>query len=149
VLVKAGKLNADDTKYVSLPTQHYSTSCPTCLFILIISSIFRINPVPTNWTEHLNPEGNPYYRHQEFHIVTGAYLREPGAEPKLMAFYNDLKKRTSQLTDSHDLVMDFSADQSSCTYYVADHDDRTIFWLSDANTNQLGLVGVSSGTGLR
>ncbi|KAJ7203790.1 hypothetical protein GGX14DRAFT_501350 [Mycena pura] len=92
---------------------------------------------PPGWAGHVHPEGALYYAHDSMNIFTDCPMHEKSTFEIVMKFIHAIQEFRSAngiLPDPKvDLVLEVTIDDSeqgpsTCGYYLADHDKRTIFW---------------------
>ncbi|KAJ7892383.1 hypothetical protein B0H13DRAFT_1886822 [Mycena leptocephala] len=128
-------------KYQRPPLKRSTCQIPDCLrgiSTLFISS-FPGN-VPADWTAHVHPEGALYYVHKSLlqNIFTDGPLHEKPAFDIATGFIRQIevyRSKNAILADRNvDLVLDFTSGangQPECGYYLADHNQRIIFWYDE------------------
>ncbi|QRV86426.1 hypothetical protein RhiJN_14444 [Ceratobasidium sp. AG-Ba] len=109
--------------------------------------------VPDRWEELTNPsEGQPFFYHQEYKIITDAYIRFPRVQARILACYariaemitshDDAINRLSDMDIYIELVDDRPSSPECCKYYLVDHSRLTICFLRQVSTSTLGLPDV-------
>ncbi|ELU39186.1 WW domain-containing protein [Rhizoctonia solani AG-1 IA] len=108
--------------------------------------------VPTGWTEYIHPaEGRPYYYNSELRIVTETYIRHPSQLTFIEEWYSvfrELRNRVLPSATNFDVFLDCDG-RNTCRYYMIDHANRTICWLRQRQTSDIGIADVRSVLGLR
>lgn len=110
--------------------------------------------IPKNWTQHLNPEGAPYYvrREGDISVVTDAPIHKLDVSEKVNAAFERFQALVDQvgfkLPVYCDLYLRPNGDDDGCGYYLVDHDSQTAFWLQSIESDALELPAVTSITHL-
>ncbi|CAE6479480.1 unnamed protein product [Rhizoctonia solani] len=109
--------------------------------------------VPDGWVEYIHPvEGQrPYYYNPELRIVTETYLRHPNQLTYIEEWYavfQELRDRVLPSAATFDVFLDCDG-RNTCRYYMVDHENRTICWLRQRQTSDIGIGDVRSVLGLR
>lgn len=107
--------------------------------------------LPEQWSPHVHPEGQKYFsRSIALRVVTDSYMYTPSIAEKVMYWVPNIEKRAADrgfiLSDSVELYIQI--DDEDCNYYLADHATKTIFWLDEYETSELGLLPVVSSSHL-
>ncbi|KAF8649636.1 hypothetical protein AX16_005724 [Volvariella volvacea WC 439] len=92
---------------------------------------------PPGWCSFVHPEGALYFFHEEKRVFTDANLFNESTcsqiNDKVDIIFQHLKKENARVGPGVDLVLDVisieGAEEMDCTYYFADHQTRTIFYL--------------------
>lgn len=112
----------------------------------------RIIPVPDGWEEHHHPvEGRAYFYNPELKIITEMYLRHEGVLNQLMVWYGIfvvLRNHVKPDAVVFDVFLDCSGG-NTCRYYLVDHGNKTICWLRQRTTADLGISDVRNMLHLR
>lgn len=108
--------------------------------------------VPDGWEEYHHPvEGRPYFFNRELRIITEMYIRHTNVLNQLMTWHGDfVVLRSHVLPDatSFDIFLDCSGG-NTCRYYMVDHEHKTICWLRQRTTTDLGVSDVRNNLHLR
>jgi hypothetical protein len=104
----------------------------------------------------IHPEGKRYaYNTAEdgISIVTEAHVTDPGVAEQLEASLAMLRALAADenvhLPASTDLFLEIDQDTETCSYWFADHANRTVFWLHPVDTDAVGLPDSHSNPHLR
>jgi hypothetical protein len=104
----------------------------------------------------IHPEGKRYaYNTAEdgISIVTEAHVTDPGVAEQLEASLAMLRALAAdenvQLPARTDLFLEIDQDTKTCSYWFADHGNRTIIWLHPVDTDAVGLLDSHSNPHLR
>ncbi|KAK0203585.1 hypothetical protein DFS33DRAFT_1332598 [Desarmillaria ectypa] len=124
-----------------------------------LTTSFQPDPVPSEWAAYVHPEGARYFvRERKVSPCTGNYhdamisfgcllpriftdinLYDPDKLELITKFMVDMedyiRAKGINIYPNVDLVFDLIRDNGEifCAYYLASHDDRSIFWLDDFN----------------
>ncbi|KAH7329859.1 hypothetical protein B0J17DRAFT_679957 [Rhizoctonia solani] len=108
--------------------------------------------VPDGWVEYIHPvEGRPYYYNKELRVVTETYIRHPNQLTYIEEWYavfRELRNRVLPSAATFDVFLDCDG-RNTCRYYMIDHANRTICWLRERQTSDIGIADVRSVLGLR
>ncbi|KAH7311158.1 hypothetical protein B0J17DRAFT_724801 [Rhizoctonia solani] len=108
--------------------------------------------VPDGWVEYIHPvEGRPYYYNSELRVVTETYIRHPNQLTYIEEWYavfRELRNRVLPSASNLDVFLDCDG-RNTCRYYMIDHANRTICWLRQRQTSDIGIADVRSVLGLR
>ena len=98
------------------------------------------------WTVSFHPEGKRYAHYDTecgMSVVTEAYVTERGVAEQLEAWLATIRalaaKENVHILQTTDLFLEIDQDSGGCSYWFADHAQRTVFWLHDLDTNTSGL----------
>ena len=76
-------------------------------------------------------------------VVTEAYVTERGVAEQLEGWLAAIRalaaKENVHISQTTDLFLELDQDLGTCSYWFADHAQRTVFWLHDVDTNNAGL----------
>ncbi|CAE6440796.1 unnamed protein product [Rhizoctonia solani] len=111
----------------------------------------QLLPVPEGWVEFIHPEGRPYYYNSELRVVTETYLRHPNQLAFIEEWYSvfrQLRNRVLPSASNLDVFLDCDG-RNTCRYYMIDHANKTICWLRQRQTSDIGIADVRSVLGLR
>lgn len=111
-----------------------------------------------HWDRYVHPEGNPYYYHEEKHMLTVCDTYDDDVHNCLRAVEIELKKRMRELLPLERVESEFpetlpdiaiqsdewhygipywevcvtvDTDSNECSYYIADWKNRCLFWVED------------------
>lgn len=94
----------------------------------------------------MHPEGQPYYALTEafeFTVVTAANIGATQTERQILDYAKlarkELQYRDFRIPTGSELVLELADDGLSCNYYFVDHASKTLFWLTDVETESLGI----------
>lgn len=108
--------------------------------------------VPEGWVEYIHPvEGRPYYYNSELRVVTETYIRHPNQLAFIEEWYSIFRELRNQVLPSaanFDVFLDCDG-RNTCRYYMIDHANKTICWLRQRQTSDIGIADVRSVLGLR
>ncbi|TFK22158.1 hypothetical protein FA15DRAFT_671829 [Coprinopsis marcescibilis] len=96
--------------------------------------------LPEGWIKVVQPEGFPYFWHEQDRIITDSQIYDADVSKHLGGFITDihehLRIRNLVQTEDVDLVLQIvrcpeenGEEQWWCGYYFVNHSTRTIFWL--------------------
>ena len=109
-------------------------------------------PVREGWYEYHHPvEGRPYFYNPELKLVTEMYIRHENVLDRLMEWHRTfviLRDRVLPDAAAFDVYLDCSGG-NTCRYYLVDHANRTICWLRQRTTADLGISDVRNKLHLR
>ncbi|KDN34022.1 hypothetical protein RSAG8_12883, partial [Rhizoctonia solani AG-8 WAC10335] len=108
--------------------------------------------VPDGWVEYIHPvEGRPYFYNSELRVVTETYIRHPNQLTYIIEWYTVFRElRNRVLPSAADLDVFLDCDgRNTCRYYIIDHANRTLCWLRQRQTSDIGIADVRSVLGLR
>ncbi|KAF6764333.1 hypothetical protein DFP72DRAFT_420556 [Ephemerocybe angulata] len=108
--------------------------------------------LPQQWSAHTHPEGQVYFvRSGPIRVVTDSYLYKSEVSDKIVSWVQIIEKEAASkgfsLTETVELYVQL--EDEDCNYYFADHAARTLFWLDDYDTSELGLLPVVSPSHLK
>jgi hypothetical protein len=108
------------------------------------------------WTVSIHPEGKRYaYNTAQdgISIVTEAHVTDPGVAEQLEGGLAMLRALATEenvhIPASADLFLEIDQDTEACSYWFADHANRTVFWLHPVDTDTIGLPDTHSKRHLR
>jgi len=122
-----------------------------------LQTIFPHNePLPSEWTPLVHPEGALYFYHDDRRIFTDAYLYDPHILLHASAFIRriDELKLAITIQPEAELVLEITPDYAGnleCGYYFVHHQTRSLFWLEEFEVEDLacGITGLSSAAHLK
>ncbi|RXW16482.1 hypothetical protein EST38_g9372 [Candolleomyces aberdarensis] len=108
--------------------------------------------LPQQWAAYTHPEGQVYFvRDGSIRVVTDSYLYKSEIADKIVSWVQHIEKEAESkaftFPDSIELYVQL--EEEDCNYYFADHAARTLFWLEDYDTTELGLLPVVSPSHLK
>ena len=125
--------------------------CHLLLFAGSLSDPTYSPPYIGDWTVVIHPEGNPYYtKHAGYTIITGSPVTDPAVRAaadnwtRFLQQYAIDRSVAMPPQAETELYIDIDDDLESCRYYFIDHSDRTVFWLDQQDSDDLGLPMTSS-----
>lgn len=98
------------------------------------------------WNVSIHPEGKRYSYHTTkdgISVVTEARVSDPGVAEQLESGLAKLRALAAEenvdLLATTDLFLEIDQDTETCSYWFADHANRTVFWLHPVDTDAVGL----------
>ncbi|KAF5357044.1 hypothetical protein D9756_006505 [Leucocoprinus leucothites] len=140
--------------FTSQENSRYKNSKRTKCTSFAIELGTRASPtyLPPHWSTHVQPEGKPYFYHRgELAIVTESWLYTPEIATEAAKWVDHLTVKIKEKgVDLANTELYIRIDEDlDCLYYGVDKRDRTLFWIDDYETEQLGLPPVASPSHLR
>ncbi|QRV98025.1 WW domain protein [Ceratobasidium sp. AG-Ba] len=112
----------------------------------------RILEVKGGWKEYHHPvEGRAFFYNEKLQIVTEMYIRHENVLGEVMNWYNvfvTLRDHVLPEAAAFDVFLDCSS-EGTCRYYLIDHANKTICWLRQRTTSDLGISDVRNVLHLR
>lgn len=85
----------------------------------------------------------PYYCNEQLRVVTDNDIHDGKTMERLSLFMCDiveaLDKCNLLLEESWDICLQLDDTMDTCYYYIADHSRRTLFWLEEVESEDVGL----------
>jgi hypothetical protein len=104
----------------------------------------------------IHPEGKRYSYHTTkdgISVITEARVSDPGVAEQLESGVAKLRALAAEenvdLLATTDLFLEIDQDTETCSYWFADHANRTVFWLHPVDTDAVGLPDSHSKRHLR
>ncbi|TFK73478.1 hypothetical protein BDN72DRAFT_814413 [Pluteus cervinus] len=116
---------------------------------------------PKGWTSYIHPEGALYFFHEDKRVFTDAWLFNSRVleqvHQDMDTIFGFMEKNHIDRHSGVDLVLDMIPDKNSanidCFYYLADHQNRTIFFLDNLDAEEIPawhtITGVTTRSHLR
>lgn len=101
-----------------------------------------LDDLPAEWKQYIHVDGKPYFQHLTWRVVTEAFVRDLAVRAQLEEWYHQIdsvrlqKASTLNISDNWELYLTLDPQPG---YYFVDHGNQSIFWLSDAPLEQLGI----------
>ncbi|CAA7269740.1 unnamed protein product [Cyclocybe aegerita] len=95
--------------------------------------------ITDGWTEYIHPEGNTYFYHKEWRVVTEADMLNPEVTKKvefaylpLVEMWNEVNAKDQSLGDIREEGLEiFIGLDTEVKYYFVDHQTQKLFWLTE------------------
>ncbi|TFK20560.1 hypothetical protein FA15DRAFT_759286 [Coprinopsis marcescibilis] len=93
--------------------------------------------LPEGWTKMVQPEGFPFFWHEQNRIITDSWIYEADIHGRLMGYIEniqaDTRARDLLQTKDVNLVLQIVLVENiwRCEYYFVNHSTRTIFWIEE------------------
>jgi hypothetical protein len=108
--------------------------------------------MPPQWSSFIHPEGKVYFsRNSGVTVVTEAYMYDCDTADKVCAWATEVERQAQSngfpLAENIELFLEIY--ENDCSYYLADRDAETIFWLTEYTNEELGLKPAISDSHLK
>jgi hypothetical protein len=91
----------------------------------------------------------PYFYHPSNRVITDSYIRDSRTLKNLQLHIEDLwniiSERAIALSEDCDIFVQLDDDLQVCNYYIVDHASRTLCWLDEVNSEDIGLPWATCG----